>query len=108
MNFNLAKEFSENPFGRYRSDGPNSGEQFREDFLKNLLEKCKKNNDTLHIYIDDVPIGISSSFLSESFGGLVTKNYFSADELLNSLLTIESEDKSYITEIYSYIREASV
>lgn len=107
MEFNLAKDFSDNPFGRYRTDGPNSGEAFREDFLKNLLDKCKENNETLHIYIDDVPIGISSSFLSESFGGLVTKKYFSSDELLSSLLTIETEDKSYITEINTYIREAS-
>lgn len=107
MNFNLAKEFSENPFGRYKSDGPYSGEEFRDDYLKSLLDECKKNNETLNIYIDDVPIGISSSFLSESFGGLVTKNYFSSDELLNSLLIIKSEDKSYITEIYTYIREAS-
>ncbi|WP_442527656.1 STAS-like domain-containing protein [Shewanella frigidimarina] len=106
MKLNLAKDFSPNPFGRYRSDGPNSAERFRDDVLKNALNKCKQENDKLSVYLDDVPIGLGSSFLDEGFAGLVFKGYFTVDEL-KSLLEIKSEDSSYSQEIWSYIEEAS-
>ncbi|WP_372941754.1 STAS-like domain-containing protein [Shewanella sp.] len=104
MNINLAKDFSPNPFGRYLSDGPNSGERFRE-LLRAKLNKCKDEGDVLHVYIDDVNIGIGSSFLDESFAGLVFKGFFTPGEL-EKLLKIETNDESYKDEIWSYINEA--
>lgn len=104
MIINLAKDFSPNPFGRYKSDGPNSGERFRE-LLITKLNQCQKEHDMLHVYIDDVNIGIGSSFLDEGFAGLVFKGHFSSSEL-QDLLKIETEDSSYVDEIWSYIKEA--
>jgi hypothetical protein len=104
MNLNLAKDFSPNPFGRYASDGPNSAERFRE-ILKQKLTECKATDDVLHVFLDDVNIGIGSSFLDEGFAGLVFKGYFKPQEL-KQLLIIESEDVSYSEEIWSYIEEA--
>lgn len=105
MKLNLAKDFSPNPFGRYPSDGPNSGERFREQ-LKSALTKCKLHQETLEVYLDDVPIGLGSSFLDESFAGLIVKRYFTLQEL-KDLLIIKTSDPSYPEEIWSYIEEAA-
>lgn len=105
MNLNLAKDFSPSPFGRYKSDGPHSGERFRE-ILKEKLNLCQATDDKLHVYIDDVDIGIGSSFLDEGFAGLVFKGYFKVNEL-RKLLTIETEDDSYRQEIWTYIEDAA-
>ncbi len=106
MKLNLAKDFSPNPFGRYPSDGPNSGERFREEKLKKALTECKQQKQVLEVYLDDVPIGLGSSFLDESFAGLILKRYFSVDDL-KKLLVIRTSDPSYNEEIWAYIEEAA-
>ncbi|MCS6153650.1 STAS-like domain-containing protein [Shewanella baltica] len=105
MKLNLAKDFSPNPFGRYPSDGPNSGERFRAQ-LKQKLTQCKQSHGKLEVYLDDVPIGLGSSFLDESFAGLIVKHYFTLQEL-KDLLIIKTSDPSYPEEIWSYIEEAA-
>ncbi|WP_345854215.1 STAS-like domain-containing protein [Shewanella algae] len=104
MKLNIAKDFSPNPFGRYESDGPNSGERFRE-ILQRKLEEAIRRNEHLHVELDDVPIGLGSSFLDESFAGLINQNIFDAT-VLHKYLIIDTEFPSYETEIWSYIDEA--
>lgn len=99
---NIAREFSRYPAGRYKSDGPYSGERFREEFLVPALSA---GTDTVVIELDGAR-GLGSSFLEESFGGLV-RNGHSPQELLNRLKLI-SEDVSLLEEIKSYILEAKL
>jgi STAS-like domain of unknown function (DUF4325) len=66
----IASDFSETPFGRYRAEGPESGEVFRED----LLIPALKNFDRVILDIDDVE-GLPSSFLEEVMGGLIRLGY---------------------------------
>lgn len=66
----IAEDFSENPAGRFRTDGPFSGEYFREDFLVPKL----KDADELVIVLDGTR-GYGSSFLEEAFGGLVRNGH---------------------------------
>jgi len=101
------RDFSKAPFGRYKSDGEFSGEAFRE-ILANKLKYSQEHNEPLIIKLDNV-YGLGSSFLEESFGGLVRKGLFTKEELLESsprLLQIETEFDFYAIEIESYIREA--
>lgn len=71
--FKIAEQFSRFPGGRYRIHGPYSGEQFREDILLPLLEKCPL------IVIDLTGAnGYGASFLDESFGEIGKK--FGLDE----------------------------
>lgn len=96
----IVEEFSRYPAGRFIDDGPFSGEKFREEFIKPLLD------DNVIITIDlNGTRGYGSSFLEEVFGGLV-RNGYSMDFLLTNISFI-SDDKSLVLEINQYIKDAS-
>lgn len=97
----IAKEFSRFPAGRYRADGPFSGEQFRDDNLAPALSQNGK------VIVDlDGALGYGSSFLEEAFGGLVRVKGLRAEEL-QTKLELRSSETSLPKEIWGYIRSAS-
>ena len=78
----VGKDFSELPMGRYHpKDGQTSGQRFREELLVPLL----REPGNLTVIIDDVE-GYGSSFLDESFGGLVREGYFTPQQLQEKLV----------------------
>ena len=89
----IANQFSRFPAGRYRSDGPYSGERFRDDFLLPALQAASKNGTHVVVELDGV-LGYSSSFLEEVFGGVV-RNWRDDLKSLVSLLKISAEDIAY-------------
>jgi len=97
---NIARDFSRAPAGRVISDGPNSGERFRDQFLIPALEK----SSTITVELDGTR-GMGSSFLEEAFGGLVRAGY-AADNLLKRIF-LRTEDPSLVSEIETYWRTAS-
>lgn len=64
----IATDFSDTPGARLCSDGPFSGEEFREKILMPLFENGS-DKDKIHIDLDGTD-GYVSSFLEEAFGGL--------------------------------------
>ena len=66
---NIAKDFSPYPAGRYRSEGPSSGQAFLEDHLKPKLSKAMQEHAVLEVDLTGVE-GFPSSFVSGSFGKL--------------------------------------
>lgn len=96
----VLNDFSDDPFGRYPSDGLNSGERFREEFLKPALSSFNR------VDVDLSGNFYGSSFLDEAFGGLVRKGYFRQDELKNGKLEIHHELESYVQQCWKYIGEA--
>lgn len=98
----LGKEFSQNPAGRTESDGPNSGEKFREKFLLPLLKS--KDDSIIEIDLNDV-YGLGSSFLEEAFGGLVRIHKFKKQDLLFRLKII-SDIRLFEEKIIEYIKSA--
>lgn len=93
----IADDFSRTPAGRYRTDGPRSGECFRDDYLLPLLRDGKK----VVVELDGVE-GYGSSFLEEVFGGLVRVHGFDGDRL-HELLDIHTRDRAWKMEIWEYI-----
>src|SRR5258707_481379 len=89
----IANDFSPYPAGRKRRDGPNSAERFREDILIPALKEAQEHNARVVIILDGV-LGYSSSFLEETFGGLVRRRIFKPNWLRASLL-IEAIDPIY-------------
>ena len=61
---NIARDFSKTPAGRYLTDGPFSGEHFRESVLLPALQ----THELLKVDLDGT-LGYGSSFLEEAFGG---------------------------------------
>lgn len=98
----VAKQFSETPGGRFRSDGPKSGEAFREDVLYPKLLSHEK----VDVNLDDT-LGYGSSFLEEAFGGLV-RNHGMTVESLRNQLTVTSSRKFYEERVWQYIVDADV
>ena len=94
----IARDFSRFPAGRYRADGPFSGEQFRDDKLAPALSQNPK------VIVDlDGALGYGSSFLEEAFGGLVREKGFRAEDL-QTKLELRSSESSLPKEIWGYIR----
>jgi hypothetical protein len=98
---NIAVEFSRYPFGRYRSDGPYSGERFREEFLMPALQR---DDQALKVILDGA-VGMGSSFLEEAFGGLVRAG-FDPNVLLGRIEIVSARDETLTKEIAGYIEEA--
>lgn len=97
----VAKDFSRFPAGRYNSDGPYSGQAFRERFVEPLLKQGKQ------VVIDlDGVLGYGSSFLDEAFGGLV-RGGFGRDMVLSHLKFLSRNDPTVEREIRGYIEHSA-
>ncbi len=92
----VATDFSRYPAGRFLDDGPYSGERFREEFLRPVLDR----NENAVIKLDGVR-GYGSSFLEEAFGGLVRNGY--DIERIKQAFDLISVDTSLVAEIRNYI-----
>jgi hypothetical protein len=97
----VARDFSLAPAGRNVSDGPYSGEAFRERILVPALHSF---GGTLVVDLDG-PEGYGSSFLEEAFGGLIRGGYVAKGDLAKRLV-LASDDPTLIDEITTYIRDA--
>lgn len=89
----IAKEFSRHPGGRYRKDGPFSGEEFRDEFLMPALANAFAENCKLIVNLDGVA-GYASSFLEEAFGGLVRAGKFDP-QIVTKFVVVQNEDPLY-------------
>lgn len=97
----IASQFSRNPAGRYRSDGPFPGERFRDE----LLVPALRRDDEIVIVDLDGTSGYGSSFLEEAFGGLVRLGF--APSELHKRLSIKSTRPSFQQRVWSYIDDAA-
>ena len=104
---NIGQDFSIDPSGRFYTDGEGSGEEFREEHLLPALEKLAPG-ETLSVVLDDEVEGYGSSFLVESFAGLVKYGYYETKDVL-PLLSFEFSDNDfefYAKRIKHYLSSA--
>ena len=100
---NIAEDYSETPGSRYISDGPFSGEEFRDKLLEPRYLNCLHLGIKLIIDFDG-GYGYPIAFLEEAFGGLVRKGYSGID-LLNNIVFISNEEPEIIEDITKFILE---
>jgi len=98
----IVRDFARYPAGRYRIDGPASGQRFREELLTPALRK-----GSTEVVLDEV-LGLPSSFLEEAFGGLIRDDGFSYDEVSKRLTLVAKTSRmaSYPAEALDYLRDA--
>lgn len=97
---NVANDFSKWPAGRYRGDGPYSGEVFRDDVLVPALARA----EIVEVQLDGAR-GYGSSFLEEAFGGLARLGKYTRQQLKERLKIVSLEDPSLPAEIFFYIEK---
>lgn len=99
----VARDFSPYPAGRTAKDNEFNGTSFREMHLVPAL----KSSDHVIVSFDDV-YALGSSFLEESFGGLVRLDGFDGDDLMNRLeiVTGDPDLKDYTVLSYEFIKAA--
>lgn len=97
----VAKDFSDMPYGRYDTDGYYNGTRFREEYLYPML---RDNSGKIIVNLNGILSG-GSSFLDEAFGGLIRVHGFTAQELKERLI-INCDYQSITRNINRYIDEA--
>ncbi|WP_264876290.1 STAS-like domain-containing protein [Vibrio agarivorans] len=96
------KNFTKFPGARYRSLGPHSGEEFRDDIL---IPAIKDAGSSLVVDLDGV-FGYGSSFLEEIFGGCVREGV--EEQVMLQIVSniISDDDPDLIDEIKEYVNDA--
>lgn len=100
MLIKIAKDFSENPGGRYIEEGDYSGELFRDQLLYPTYQEALRQNQNLVVDFDGC-FGFGTSFLEEAFGGIVRK--YKIRGLLKRITLISTEDETIPELISKYV-----
>lgn len=103
MKIVIARDFSKAPGARYESEGPNSGEKFRDELLIPKYTEAHDKGEELEIDLDGC-YGFATSFLEESFGGLVRE--LRVKGILSDIRIISNDDRTLETLIQKYVKEA--
>lgn len=100
---NVARDFSRTPGGRYYTDGPSSGQKFREEFLIPAFNEY----DQVLIEMDGTR-GYPSSFLDEAFGGLVRNLHITPAQFKAKIkLKASPSFDIYVQDIISYVEHTA-
>ena len=69
----VGEEYTRLPGGRYRNQGPDSGEQLRDEHLMPAFERARREQRPLLVDLNGTEFGYGIGFLEEAFGGLARK-----------------------------------
>ena len=98
----IAKDFTITPGGRYIKEGPYSGELFREQILFPKYIEAKAKGVMLVVNLDGC-MGYPSSFLDESFGGLVA--LVPDEDILKRIKLISDDEPGLIEKVKKNISD---
>lgn len=103
MIINIARDFSETPGGRFVSEGTFSGEEFRIKILEPKYLEAIALGEVLTVEFDGC-YGYATSFLEESFGGLVRET--KQKGILKHMKFISNDDITVPLLIEKYVKMA--
>jgi hypothetical protein len=96
----VARDFSATPGGRYAKDGKWSGEEFRQKFVEPRLLKAMEARQKLSVDLDGTA-GYATSFLEETFGGLVRE----LKRRISPFIDVRTDNGLRKREVESYIAD---
>lgn len=103
LKLSIARDFTVNPGVRYPEEDSYSGQEFREKFLRKLVDEALEKGVKVEIDLDGTS-GLGPSFLEEAFGGLIRDGY--NYEVLKDLFIFKSlEIPYYVEDIMKYMKD---
>ena len=105
MKIKIATDFSRTPGARFLEEGDFSGQEFRQQILLPKIKEAITKKERLEIDLDGTA-GLGTSFLEESFGGLIRINKLAYQTIIDTLIFISDDDPDYIDEIKNYLKDA--
>jgi hypothetical protein len=105
MKIKISTDFSRIPAARYPWEGDFCGQDFRENVLLPKLKEAIRKNEKLYIDLDGTA-GMGTSFLEESFGGLIRIDKISYEDIKKTIEFLSNADEDYESEIEQYLLEA--
>jgi hypothetical protein len=105
MKIKIAVDFSRIPGARFPDEGDFSGQDFRQKILLPKIKEAIEKKEKLEIDLDGTA-GLGTSFLEESFGGLIRIDKLQYQTVIDTLVFISNDDPEYIDEIKNYLKEA--
>ena len=105
MNIKIASAYTTAPGPREISEGKFSGEQFRKELLLPRVREACEQRCVLTIDLDGTS-GYGTSFLEESFGGLIREDNLNLATLDSVLHFISKEEPDLLLEIREYMEDA--
>lgn len=102
--FSIAKEFSRTPSARTEAEGKHPGMQLRK-LLYPILIDCIETKEKIKIDLDGTA-GYGTSFLEETFGGLIRNEGLLLSDLEKVMLFKTDEEPELEEEIWDYIKDA--
>ena len=103
----ISRDFTPTPGPRYirESDIDNSGESFRQKILYPTFKQALDAKKKLIVDLDGTA-GYGTSFLEESFGGLIRVEKMEYKTIVNNLELISKEEDFLIDDIQHYLKDA--
>ena len=105
MEIKIATDFTTAPGPRLISEGKFSGEQFRKEVLLPKVREAIAQKCFLVVNLDGTS-GYGTSFLEESFGGLIREDKIDLATLDSILTLVSAEEPDLLTEIREYLEDA--
>lgn len=99
----ISSDFTNKPGGRYISEGPYSGEEFRKKLLLPAYDKALNSNEKLRVDLDGC-YGFATSFLEEAFGGLVRE--VKSKKIIEMLEIVTEDRPGLIDKVLDFIKNA--
>jgi len=105
IKISIRRDFSPTPGPRYIHEGKFSGEMFRQEVLYPKVLDAIEKKIPFEVNLDGTA-GYGTSFLEESFGGLIRIHRLPFDKIM-SLMSIISEEEDYlIDDVNEYLKDA--
>jgi anti-anti-sigma regulatory factor len=104
MKIDVAKDFNKRPAGRTENEGKFTGEHFRKKLLTSMMQLAISNKETLIVDFSGTTM-MGSSFLEESFGGLIRIDKLAKNDVIKYLKIVHTRPTLSET-IIKYINNA--
>lgn len=105
IKINIRKDFSPTPGPRYINEGKFSGELFRQQVLFAKVSEAIEKGFPFEVNLDGTA-GYGTSFLEESFGGLIRIHGLSYEKIIDQMTLISIEEDYLIDDVNEYLKDA--